>query len=81
MSHFDFDTVPVTIQHEENSTFTETYGFVGSQGLVVLEGIHFIPRDHPSNTVGFNDASLKCLTATAHGAGLGRSRNSLDVLR
>jgi pimeloyl-ACP methyl ester carboxylesterase len=51
MGDFGFDTVPVTIQHEENSTFTETYGFVGSQGLVVLEGIHFIPRDHPSNTV------------------------------
>ena len=51
MGHFGFDIVPVTIQHEENSTFTETYGFVGSQGLVVLEGIHFIPRDHPSNTV------------------------------
>ena len=51
MGHFDVDILPVTLSYEEKSSFTETYGFVGSQGLVVLEGMHFIPRDNPSNTV------------------------------
>jgi len=51
MGHFDVDIFPVTLSYEEKSSFTETYGFVGSQGLVVLEGMHFIPRENPSNTV------------------------------
>ena len=51
MNRFEVEILPVTLKYEENSSFTETYGFVGSQGLVVLEGMHFIPKDHPSNTV------------------------------
>ena len=51
MPRFDIDILPVTIRFRENASFTETYGFVGSQGWVVLEGMHFIPKDHPSNTI------------------------------
>jgi len=51
MNQFDVDILPVTIMYEETAKFTETYGFVGSQGMVVLEGMHFVPRDKPSDTV------------------------------
>ena len=51
MTQFDIDMIPLTIRFKDNASFTETYGFVGSQGLVILEGMHFIPREHPSNTV------------------------------
>lgn len=51
MSHFTVDIIPVTLRYKENASFTETYGFVGSQGMVVLEGMHFVPKDQPSNTI------------------------------
>ena len=51
MTQFDIDILPITIRFKDNASFTETYGFVGSQGLVVLEGMHFRPRGCPSNTV------------------------------
>jgi pimeloyl-ACP methyl ester carboxylesterase len=46
-----WDRVPVTILFAEAVKMVETYGFVGSQGHVVLEGQQFIPRDRPSDTV------------------------------
>ena len=51
MASHDVDVLPVTIVYQETAKFTETYGFVGSKGMVVLEGMHFVPMDHPSDTV------------------------------
>lgn len=33
-----FDRIPVILQFEEGTKFTETYGFAGTQGFVNLEG-------------------------------------------
>ena len=35
---------PVIIRFAETAKFTETYGFAGSQGMVALEGQHFLPE-------------------------------------
>ena len=35
---------PIIIRFAETATFTETYGFAGSQGIVALEGQHFLPE-------------------------------------
>ena len=51
MPLYDVNVLPVTIMYQETAKFTETYGFVGSQGMVVLEGMHFVPSDHPSETI------------------------------
>ena len=51
MSGYDVNVLPITIPFNEISKFTETYGFVGSQGMVVLEGMHFVPQGYPSDTV------------------------------
>ena len=51
MAPHDVNVLPVTIMYQEIAKFTETYGFVGSQGMVVLEGMHFVPSDHPSDTI------------------------------
>jgi len=40
----------VHIQHPENAKFREVYGFAGSQGMVNLEGIRFLPKK-PSKTL------------------------------
>jgi pimeloyl-ACP methyl ester carboxylesterase len=40
----------VHIQHPENAKFREVYGFAGSQGMVNLEGIRFLPGK-PSKTL------------------------------
>jgi pimeloyl-ACP methyl ester carboxylesterase len=40
----------VHIQHPENAAFREVYGFAGSQGMVNLEGIRFLPSK-PSKTL------------------------------
>ena len=45
MTYFEVKLEPITVKYEEVSTFTETYGFVGSQGVVVLEGIYFVPKE------------------------------------
>ena len=50
LTSFDVNVLPVTIMYQETAKFTETYGFVGSQGMVVLEGMHFMPSDHPGWT-------------------------------
>lgn len=41
----------VHIQFAEKSTFTETYGFSGSQGMINLEGLRFTPKGRPSKTL------------------------------
>ena len=41
----------VHVQHGEAAQFTEVYGFVGSQGMVNLEGVRFVPKGKPSKTL------------------------------
>ena len=41
---------PIIIRFAETTKFTETYGFAGTQGMVALEGQHFLP-ELPSETV------------------------------
>jgi pimeloyl-ACP methyl ester carboxylesterase len=47
----EWDRIPIILQFPEVPKFAETYGFVGSQGVVMLEGQRFVPRDRPSDTV------------------------------
>jgi pimeloyl-ACP methyl ester carboxylesterase len=47
----EWDRVPIVISFEESPAFAETHGFVGTQGLVWLEGQRLVPRDCPSDTV------------------------------
>ena len=42
---------PIIVQFEDHSSFTETYGFVGSQGYVFLEGQLIIPDGVDSKTL------------------------------
>ncbi|MCC0076292.1 MAG: alpha/beta hydrolase [Rhodobacter sp.] len=42
---------PIILSFEEKAAFTETYGFVGSQGYVFLEGQRLLPEGHDSDTV------------------------------
>ena len=46
----EFERRALVITFEDRSSFTETYGFAGSSGITVLEGIHFVPAT-PSKTV------------------------------
>lgn len=46
-----WDRIPVIINFEEKSAFTETYGFSGSQGRVWLEAQLFRPREKGSRTL------------------------------
>jgi pimeloyl-ACP methyl ester carboxylesterase len=48
-----FEIAPewVHVQYGEPAQFTEVYGFVGSQGLVNLEGVRFVPKGNPSKTL------------------------------
>jgi pimeloyl-ACP methyl ester carboxylesterase len=58
---FAFDRLPVIVRFKESSRMTETYGFGGTQGEVILEGQRFVPRGvaskvlyvfmHPSSTL------------------------------
>src|SRR5690606_39012170 len=41
----------IHVAFQETSQFTETYGFVGSQGTVNLEGVLIEPQDAPRETV------------------------------
>lgn len=45
-----FTRVPLIVSFEETAAFTETYGFVGSQGMVFLEG-QLLKPETPSDTV------------------------------
>jgi len=47
----DFERRPLIVSFKEPSTFTEVYGFAGSQGTVFLEGQLLTPVDRPSNTI------------------------------
>jgi alpha-beta hydrolase superfamily lysophospholipase len=48
-----FEIAPewVHVQHSEAARFAEVYGFVGSQGMVNLEGVRFVPKGKPSKTL------------------------------
>ena len=48
-----FEIAPewVHVQHSEAAQFTEVYGFAGSQGMVNLEGVRFVPKGKPSKTL------------------------------
>ena len=41
----------VHLQYAETAQFTETYGFAGTQGMVNLEGIRYVPEGRPSKTL------------------------------
>lgn len=41
----------VHVAYREQSSFTETYGFTGSQGAVNLEGVRILPKGRPSSTL------------------------------
>ena len=41
----------VHIAYAETAQFREVYGFAGSQGMVNLEGIRFLPKGKPSKTL------------------------------
>lgn len=51
MTKIEWDRVPVVISFAETVRMVETYGFVGSQGITVLEGQRLVPRNRPSDTV------------------------------
>jgi pimeloyl-ACP methyl ester carboxylesterase len=48
---YEFDRVPLIVRFNEAPGFSETYGFVGSQGVVFLEGQLLKPRSHESDSV------------------------------
>jgi pimeloyl-ACP methyl ester carboxylesterase len=47
----EVERLPVTVKYEERAQFTETYGFVGSTGMVMVEGQLLRPRNKPSKTL------------------------------
>ncbi len=47
---FEVERIPVFLRFEDRSAFTETYGYSGSQGLVLTEGFQVIPKGHVSKT-------------------------------
>ena len=51
MPNSQWERIPVVVTFSERARMVETYGFAGSQGLTVLEGQRFLPRDRPSDTV------------------------------
>ncbi|MFV0382526.1 alpha/beta hydrolase [Paracoccus sp. (in: a-proteobacteria)] len=51
MRSFPLKREPIIIGFEEKAAFTETYGFVGSQGHVFLEGQRLLPDGQDSDTV------------------------------
>ncbi|HEY5900378.1 MAG TPA: alpha/beta hydrolase [Burkholderiales bacterium] len=48
---YDINAEWVHIQYPENAKFRDVYGFAGSQGMVNLEGIRFVPKGRPSKTL------------------------------
>jgi pimeloyl-ACP methyl ester carboxylesterase len=48
---FKIERKPIIIGNAEENLFTETYGFVGSRGIVFLEGQQIIPKGVSSDTV------------------------------
>jgi len=73
MAEHEIDRLPVIVQFEDNSSFTETYGFVGSQGYVFLEGQLIIPREVKSDTIFLFMHPATTLNLMPFPAGLARS--------
>ena len=48
---YEISRKPVIVQFEDQTSFTETYGFVGSQGHVFLEGQLLVPEGLKSDTL------------------------------
>ena len=48
---YEIQRKPVIVSFEETASFTETYGFTGSQGRVFLEGQQIVPVGRDSTTV------------------------------
>ncbi len=48
---YEISRQPIIVQFEDHTAFTETYGFVGSQGYVFLEGQLILPDDVKSDTL------------------------------
>ena len=48
-----FELAPewVHVQYKEAASFTEVYGFAGTQGAVNCEGVRFVPKGKPSKTL------------------------------
>ena len=48
-----FEVAPewVHVQYTEAASFTEVYGFAGTQGAVNCEGVRFVPKGKPSKTL------------------------------
>ena len=46
-----FTREPIVLRRQDNSTHAETYGFTGSQGIVVLEGQLLRPPGPPADTL------------------------------
>jgi pimeloyl-ACP methyl ester carboxylesterase len=73
MSDHEIDRFPVIVQFEDNSSFTETYGFVGSQGSVFLEGQLILPREVNSETIFLFMHPATTLNLMPYPAGLARA--------
>ncbi|MCB2042216.1 MAG: alpha/beta hydrolase, partial [Rhodoferax sp.] len=41
----------VHVKYAETSQFKEVYGFAGNQGVINLEGIRYLPKGRPSDTL------------------------------
>ena len=48
---FDVQAEWVHVKFAEQSSFKDVYGFAGSQGVVNLEGVRYLPRGRPSGTL------------------------------
>jgi pimeloyl-ACP methyl ester carboxylesterase len=46
-----WDRVAAIVSFKNPSKVTETYGFAGTTGMVMLEGQYLLPRDRPSRTL------------------------------
>lgn len=72
----EFTRHAVVVQFRETAAFTETYGFVGSQGLIVLEGNLLKPEGiasstlyvfmHPSSSLNMLPMPMACAAAGLH---------------
>jgi pimeloyl-ACP methyl ester carboxylesterase len=51
MSDLVWDRVAAIVSFKNPSKVTETYGFAGTTGMVMLEGQYLLPRDRPSRTL------------------------------
>ena len=50
-TRFDVQAEWVHVKFAETSAFKDVYGFAGNQGVVNLEGIRYLPKDRPSDTL------------------------------